>query len=274
MRAELYLLGLPPKLLHRLLMTHVFSLADLLLCPNLAQVLHLPEEEVLSLLARARNLQESPPPLVHYGEERVATGLRELDMLLDGGLVPGGMYEVVGMPGLEAAGIAVRAAVSLMEKGRKVLFCDMEGNFVRDMVPASLTPLFLYTRLSTHSQLSRLLTSFDTLLPTPPFLCILDGLSTLMRCLPFTDYSYDRVHKVVETSLRLQEVANRTGAVMLLTNRYTLTGSGERVALLGESWSQTLVARVEVERGQEGVVLRVRKAVGWEVQGEVVAYSI
>lgn len=273
MRAELYLLGLPPKLLHRLLMTHVFSLADLLLCPNLSQILHLPEEEVSSLLSRARCLQDSPPRIVHYGDEKVATGLRELDMLLDGGLMPGGIYELVGMPGMEATRVAIRAGVSVMEKGRKVLFCDMEGNFVRDMVPASLSPHFLYTRLSTHCQLSHFLTSFHTLLPTSPFLCILDGLSTLLRCLPFTDYSYDRVHKVVETSLRLQEIANHKGAVLLLTNRYTLTGSGETVPLLGESWSQTLVARVEVET-LDGLVLRVRKAVGWAVPGEVVAYSV
>ena len=274
MRAELYLLGLAPKLLRRLLKAQIFSLADLLICPNLSQILALPEDETTNLRARARSLQDNPTHLVHYGDERVGTGLRELDMLLDGGFLPGGIYEIVGTAGIEASRIACRVGVRLMEKNKKVLFCDIEGNFSRDLVPASLSPHFLYSRISTHSQLSHFLTSFDTFLPTPPFLCIFDGLSTLLRCLPFTDYSYDRVHKVIDISLRIQELGNRTGTVMLITNRYTMTAGGEMLPLLGESWSQTLVARIEVEKGQEGVVMRVRKSAGWDIPGEVVAYSI
>ena len=274
MRAEIYLLGLPPKSLRRLLKAHVFSLADLLSCPTLTQVLRLPEDEVTRLLTLARSLQSSPPALVRYMDDRVATGLRELDMLLDGGLLPGGLYEIVGMPGMEATKTAIRMACSLMGKERNVLFCDIEGNFSRDMIPASYGTHFFYTRISTHAQLFRLLSDFTSFLRTPPFLVILDGVSSLLRCFPFTDHSYDRVHKVMETAIRLQEIGNRLGTVVVTTNRYTVTGSGEMLPLLGDSWSQVMVGRIEVERGPEGVLVKVRKNLGWEMPGEVIAYSI
>lgn len=277
MREDLLLLGVSLAFVRKLTKNRIYSLAELVAVPlpTLAQLLRTPEASLVPLVARANTILAAPLSAVEVRDERVSTGLRELDVLLDGGFLPGGLYEIVAGPGVDATLLCLRVAFSI-SPGRCTLFCDSEGNFSLSLVRKSTSQVpanFHYLRISTHSQFTQLLSEFETVVPSPPFLVVMDGLYALLRCLPAADGSFDRTQKVVETALALQEVANTHACVFLLTNKLTSTG-GESVPLLGDSWSQSLMARIIIEQTQDGTTLRAQKSAGWEATGEVTAYSL
>ncbi|MGH7572114.1 MAG: AAA family ATPase, partial [Gemmatimonadota bacterium] len=56
------------------------------------------------------------------GLERMASGTGELDRLLGGGIVPGGLYLVGGEPGIGKSTLLLQVAGRLAETGRRVLY--------------------------------------------------------------------------------------------------------------------------------------------------------
>ncbi|MBR1418665.1 MAG: DNA repair protein RadA, partial [Synergistaceae bacterium] len=58
--------------------------------------------------------------------ERIATGINELDRVLGGGLVPGGVVLIGGQPGIGKSTLLLQAAGSVAKTGRKVLYISGE----------------------------------------------------------------------------------------------------------------------------------------------------
>ena len=54
--------------------------------------------------------------------ERIATGSSELDRLLGGGIVPGGLYLLGGEPGIGKSTLLLQVAGRLAAEGRRVLY--------------------------------------------------------------------------------------------------------------------------------------------------------
>ena len=281
MREELYLLGVSPAFMRKLTKNNVHSLSDLVAMPvsTLAQALRTPEEALVPLVSKARSILSTPLVPASYRDDRVLTGVRELDAVLDGGLIPGGMYEVIGHPGVDATKFCLRVAVSLiLTSEKRVLFCDSEGNFSLAMVEQLVTgkkrveELFGYVRVGTHGQVQQVVGEMESLGPVP-FLVVMDGLPALLRCPPFTEHSFDRTQKAIETALSLQSLCNRHSLVLLVTNKYTSV-SQDFTPVLGESWGQAFIARVFLEKTSEGVAIRAQKSVGVDVSSELVSFSL
>ena len=58
--------------------------------------------------------------------ERIATGINELDRVLGGGLIPGGVVLIGGQPGIGKSTLLLQAAGSVAKTGRKVLYISGE----------------------------------------------------------------------------------------------------------------------------------------------------
>ncbi len=71
----------------------------------------------------------APRPLaeVEMGEvERIATGLREIDRVLGGGLVPGSLVLVGGDPGIGKSTLLLQLAMALAREGQRILYVSGE----------------------------------------------------------------------------------------------------------------------------------------------------
>ncbi|MCC6650320.1 MAG: DNA repair protein RadA [Candidatus Eisenbacteria bacterium] len=72
---------------------------------------------------------EGPQPLADVSmahAERAATGMRELDRVLGGGLVPGSLLLVGGDPGIGKSTLMLQLALSLAREGRTILYVSGE----------------------------------------------------------------------------------------------------------------------------------------------------
>src|SRR5213083_3245597 len=87
-------------------------------------------EEVQSESRAAAPVQPSVPVAVTQvatvGEPRLATGIRELDRVLGGGLVPGSLVLIGGDPGIGKSTLALQLAGALARDGRVVLYVSGE----------------------------------------------------------------------------------------------------------------------------------------------------
>src|SRR6185436_3434945 len=73
--------------------------------------------------------REGPVPLAHVSlesTERIGTGMRELDRVLGGGIVPGSLLLVGGDPGIGKSTLMLQLARSYAADGRKVLYVSGE----------------------------------------------------------------------------------------------------------------------------------------------------
>ena len=73
--------------------------------------------------------REGPRPLAHVdvtGAERWACGLREIDRVLGGGIVPGSVLLVGGDPGIGKSTLLLQLAMALGRSGRRVLYVSGE----------------------------------------------------------------------------------------------------------------------------------------------------
>ena len=77
-----------------------------------------------------RNILESKPVAINEvdaaDEERISTGFSELDRVLGGGIVPGGMVLVGGDPGIGKSTLLLQVCRNLSNDGKKVLYISGE----------------------------------------------------------------------------------------------------------------------------------------------------
>ncbi len=59
-------------------------------------------------------------------KERISTGFSEMDMVLGGGIVPGGVSLIAGDPGIGKSTLLLQLCLLLSEKGKKVLYISGE----------------------------------------------------------------------------------------------------------------------------------------------------
>ncbi|HJR53578.1 MAG TPA: ATPase domain-containing protein, partial [Gemmatimonadota bacterium] len=95
-------------------------------CPECGEWNSLVEEVLERAVARgagAPAVAARPLAEVDVSEAaRVSTGTGELDRLLGGGIVPGGLYLLGGEPGIGKSTLVLQVAGRLAREGRKVLY--------------------------------------------------------------------------------------------------------------------------------------------------------
>jgi DNA repair protein RadA/Sms len=82
-----------------------------------------------AVAAKVASARSRPMPIAHVEmteEERLATGIEELDRVMGGGIVPGSLVLLGGDPGIGKSTLLLQVSQLLASSGRRVLYCSGE----------------------------------------------------------------------------------------------------------------------------------------------------
>jgi DNA repair protein RadA/Sms len=160
-------------------------------------------------------------------EQRMRTGIGELDRVLGGGLVPGSVVLLGGSPGIGKSTLTGMALANLAGGGRSTLYVSGEESAAQVRLRAErLGEPALEVPVLAESSLEPVLAAMEA---ERPDACVIDSIQTLhsgeMSGAPGS------VGQVRECAAALAELAKRRGTALLLVGHVTKDGSlaGPRV---------------------------------------------
>ncbi|MDR7415297.1 MAG: DNA repair protein RadA, partial [Armatimonadota bacterium] len=186
-------------------------------------------------------------------EERLVTGIGELDRVLGGGIVPGSLVLVGGDPGIGKSTLALMMAQRLAAHGRRVLYVSGEESPQQTKMRAD--------RIGVDSRGILLLaeTELEAVLDAArrlrPALLVVDSIQTVYR--PELGSAPGSVGQVRECAAALLQLAKTDGIAVLLIGHVTKEGilAGPRVL----EHTVDTVLYFEGERHQAYRILRAQK---------------
>jgi DNA repair protein RadA/Sms len=160
-------------------------------------------------------------------EERLGTGIGELDRVLGGGLVPGSLVLLGGSPGIGKSTITAMALGNLARAGRQVLYVTGEESAAQVRMRAErLGAGALDVPALAETDLASVI---DVIEAERPDACVIDSVQT-MHSDELTS-APGSVAQVREVANGLMEVAKRNGTALILVGHVTKEGAvaGPRV---------------------------------------------
>ncbi len=161
-------------------------------------------------------------------EERISTGIGELDAVLGGGIVPGSLVLIGGAPGIGKSTLTTMALANVLRAGRRTLYVSAEESAAQIRLRAA--------RLGDGSALglpviaeTDLHTVLATLEQERPEVCVIDSVQTL-HCAELASAA-GSVAQVREVASELMKVAKSLRIAVLLVGHVTKDGAlaGPRV---------------------------------------------
>jgi DNA repair protein RadA/Sms len=190
--------------------------------------------------------KETPPP-------RTQSGMRELDRVLGGGLVPASAILVGGDPGIGKSTLLLQAAAKFAQAGVKTLYVTGEEASAQVRMRAQRLGLAdAPVQLAADTNLRNILTTMET---EKPGLVIIDSIQTMWA--DNVESAPGSVSQVRATAHELTNFAKRKGVSVILVGHVTKEGqiAGPRVI---EHMVDT-VLYFEGERGHQFRILRAVK---------------
>lgn len=158
---------------------------------------------------------------------RTPTGLDELDRVLGGGLVPGGVVLIGGDPGIGKSTLLLQAMTRLAQTGKKTLYVSGEESPQQIALRArrldlAASPVALFAEIGMEKILSALERE-------RPQVAVIDSIQTLYS--DVLSSAPGSVAQVRECAAQLTRFAKRTGTTILLVGHVTKDGAiaGPRV---------------------------------------------
>ncbi|MCP4694756.1 MAG: DNA repair protein RadA, partial [Desulfobacterales bacterium] len=229
-------------------------------CPGCGEWDSLVEKAVAAGPARApsrdaRKRASEPTPIDSIGldaEERLYTGISELDRVLGGGLVPGSMVLIGGDPGVGKSTLMLQTLYGLGKNHGKVLYVSgeesirqirMRGNRLSTICPEML----VVSEIDLEAILSMLESG-------RPAAVAIDSIQTMFN--PDLTSAPGSVSQVRESTVRLMLMAKRTGIPVFLVGHVTKDG-----AIAGPKLLEHIVDTVLYFEGDRNHVFRILRAV-------------
>lgn len=226
-------------------------------CPDCNAWNSLAEEMVIEDKRGVRALAEKsvPEPISQLNmaeEDRVKTGIIELDRVLGGGLVPGSAVLIGGDPGIGKSTLLLQAMGKFAERGIKVLYVTGEESMRQirlrgERLGAVHADLLVYAETS----LERIL---ETLKDVKPGVLVIDSVQTVSSEL--FESSPGSISQVRETSARLIRAAKSLEVPVFLVGHVTKDGS-----IAGPKVLEHMVDTVLYFEGERGHPFRILRAV-------------
>ncbi len=161
-------------------------------------------------------------------QERLRTGIGELDAVLGGGLVPGSLVLIGGSPGIGKSTLTTMALANLLAAGRRTLYVSAEESAAQVRLRAQRLkqPAALSIPVLAETDLHTVLLALER---ERPEVCVIDSVQTLH----FDELSSGAgsVAQVREVAGQIMQVAKERGIAVLLVGHVTKEGSlaGPRV---------------------------------------------
>ncbi len=160
-------------------------------------------------------------------EDRVSTGLREFDLVLGGGLVPGSLVLVGGDPGIGKSTLLLQASGHLSREGNGVLYASGEESARQTKLRATRLgvegkAVYLYAETNLEAVVQHVQS-------IRPGVLVIDSIQTVF--LPDLTSAPGTVSQVRMCTGRLLELAKGNGVTTLIVGHVTKDGSlaGPRV---------------------------------------------
>lgn len=201
-------------------------------CPGCREVGTFVEEPVSAKNTRVnKNIMHSKPVLLNEvsadNEERTSTGFGELDRVLGGGVVPGGLILVGGDPGIGKSTLLLQVCRNMSNDGKNVLYISGEESLKQIKLRAN--------RMGSFNEHIKLLseTSLDSIeaviLEEKPDIVVIDSIQTIYR----EDISSapGSVSQVRESTNTLMQIAKGNTIPIFIVGHVTKEGvvAGPRV---------------------------------------------
>jgi len=161
-------------------------------------------------------------------QERLGTGIGELDNVLGGGIVPGSLILIGGAPGIGKSTLTTMALANLLAAGRRTLYVSAEESAAQIRLRAQRLNAETALRIPVIAQ-TDLHTVLATLEQERPEVCVIDSVQTLHS----SDLSgaAGSVAQVREVAGEIMRVAKARRIAVLLVGHVTKDGglAGPRV---------------------------------------------
>lgn len=185
-------------------------------------------------------------------EERMLTGIGELDLVLGGGLVKGSLVLVGGEPGIGKSTLLLQAADRVAREQRKVLYVSGEESLRQTKLRAARLgivgeQLFLISE-------NELELIFSAIAELRPDLVIIDSIQTVFQ--PEISSAPGSVSQVREATGQLMRLAKGMGITVLIVGHVTKAG-----AIAGPKVLEHMVDTVLYFEGEKHNLFRVLRAV-------------
>lgn len=199
-------------------------------------------------LARPTPIGEVPPD----GARRVPTGSSELDRVLGGGAVLGGVVLLGGDPGIGKSTLLMQALAGIAEQGTKALYVTGEESAAQVAMRASRLAMAGMDRVMVQAttDLDEVERAIDELSPAT---VVVDSIQTVRSAA--LESAAGSVGQLREVAARLVELAKRRGIALFLIGHVTKEG-----ALAGPKVLEHLVDTVLSFEGDASQTYRVVRA--------------
>lgn len=202
---------------------------------------------------KAKREKASPITQVEKLETaRTNTGMRELNRVLGGGLVPGSLILVGGDPGIGKSTLLLQATYQLAKSGNPILYVSGEESLEQIRLRAERLDA-MHDQLFVASETD--LTAIETLLEeTQPKLVVIDSIQTMYH--PEVTSAPGSVAQVRECTGQLMRWAKERGVAIIIVGHVTKSG-----AIAGPRMLEHMVDCVLYFEGERHHTYRVLRAV-------------
>ncbi len=204
---------------------------------------------------RFSSVQTTPVPIDSITlekEDRIRTGIHELDRVLGGGLVPGTLVLIGGDPGIGKSTLMLQALHGLAQKGYTACYASGEES-IRQLrmrsqrLSATSSDLLVLSEIN----LEAILQMVDS---TRPDVLVIDSIQTMFN--PDLTSAPGSVTQVRESTVRLMLMAKNTGTPTFIVGHVTKDG-----VIAGPRLLEHMVDTVLYFEGDRNHVFRILRAV-------------
>lgn len=153
-------------------------------------------------------------------EERIGTGIPELDRVLGGGIVRGSLTLVGGDPGIGKSTLLLQVCRNLANKKNKVLYISGEESLKQIKMRAERLGTFeeeMYLLCETNIEVS-----CESILKAKPDMVVIDSIQTM--CSEEISSAPGSVSQVREVTSQLMMLAKQTGTAIFIVGHVTKEG--------------------------------------------------
>lgn len=208
------------------------------------------------------NLFKDPLDVVQVMEEqKISSGCSIIDDLLDGGYETDAITTVYGGAGVGKTNLALLAAVSVAQQGKKVIFIDTEGGFsvtrLKQVVKDHKKVLerILFLKPTNFGEQCKVFDKLKSLVNQKIGLIVVDTISMLYRLeRKLGEDSHEFNHELSRQVACLTEISRKKNIPIFLTNQvYTGFDTGKMHMVGGDILKYSSKVLIEVQALNNGV---------------------